>query len=58
MTAESSIVSQTAFSEGDAAFFTGKPLVPGLGRVFLMRNYRADLAKWQTADPLVSWFVR
>ncbi len=33
-------------------FFTGKPEVEGLGRVFLMRNYRADLAKWQTADPL------
>ena len=33
-------------------FFTGKPDVPGLGRVFLMRNYRASLAKWQTADPL------
>ncbi len=58
MTAESSIVSQTAFSEGDAAFFTGKPLVPGLGRAFLFRNYRPDLAKWQTADPLVSWFVK
>ena len=58
MTAESSIVSQTAFGEGDAAFFTGKPLVPGLGRAFLFRNYRPDLAKWQTADPLVSWFVR
>ncbi|MGN0845803.1 MAG: hypothetical protein ACI4RA_00275, partial [Kiritimatiellia bacterium] len=33
-------------------FFTGKPQVAGLGRVFLFRNYRADLAKWQTADPL------
>ncbi len=33
-------------------FFTGKPQVEGLGRVFLMRNYRSDLAKWQTADPL------
>ncbi len=33
-------------------FFTGKPQVEGLGRVFLYRNYRADLAKWQTADPL------
>jgi len=44
----------TAFGEGDAAFFTGKPLVSGLGRVFLFRNYRPDLAKWQTADPLVS----
>ena len=34
------------------SFFTGKPEIPGLGRAFLMRNYRADLGKWQTADPL------
>jgi len=33
-------------------FFTGKPYVEGLGHAFLMRNYRAGLAKWQTADPL------
>ena len=33
-------------------WFTGKPYVEGLGHVFLMRNYRAGLAKWQTADPL------
>ena len=33
-------------------FFTGKPEVPGLGHAFLMRNYRAGLAKWQTADPM------
>ena len=33
-------------------FFTGKPFVEGLGHAFLMRNYRAGLAKWQTADPL------
>ena len=32
--------------------FTGKPFVEGLGRTFLMRNYRASLAKWQTADPM------
>ncbi len=44
--------SPTAFGEGDAAFFTGKPLVPDLGHAFLFRNYRPDLAKWQTADPL------
>ena len=50
--------SMTAF--GDAAncqlstsnFFTGKPHVDGLGHAFLMRNYRADLGKWPTADPL------
>ena len=33
-------------------FYTGKPAVAGLGHVFLMRNYRAGLAKWQTADPM------
>ena len=33
-------------------FFTGKPYVEGLGHAFLMRNYRAGLAKWQTSDPL------
>ena len=50
--------SMTAF--GDAAngqlptsnFFTGKPNVDGLGHAFLLRNYRADLGKWPTADPL------
>ena len=33
-------------------FFTGKPFVEGLGHAFLMRNYRAGLAKWQSADPM------
>ena len=33
-------------------FFTGKPKVEGLGYAFLFRNYRANLGKWQTADPL------
>ena len=33
-------------------WFTGKPHVAGLGHAFLFRNYRASLAKWQTADPL------
>ena len=44
----------TAFGEGDNSnsFFTGKPYVEGLGYAFLMRNYRASLAKWQTADPI------
>ena len=53
----------TAFGESDPAsqplntstsqqFFTGKPEVAGLGHAFLFRNYRAGLAKWQTADPL------
>ena len=38
-----------SFGEG---WFTGKPYVEGLGHAFLMRNYRAGLAKWQTADPM------
>ena len=41
--------------EGNRAytsFFTGKPQVDGLGHAFLVRNYRAGLAKWQTADPM------
>jgi RHS repeat-associated protein len=33
-------------------WFTGKPYVEGLGHAFLMRNYRAGLAKWQTADSI------
>ena len=33
-------------------FFTGKPHVDGLGYAFFLRNYRADLGKWPTADPL------
>lgn len=30
----------------------GNPKVEGLGYAFLFRNYRANLGKWQTADPL------
>ena len=33
-------------------FYTGKPAVEGLGYAFLMRNYRAGVGKWQTADPM------
>lgn len=36
----------------NSSFFTGKPYVEGLGHAFLMRNYRACLAKWQSADPM------
>ena len=36
----------------DSQYFTGKPFVEGLGHAFLMRNYRAGLAKWQSADPM------
>jgi len=43
----------TAFGAGNNnAFFTGKPYVEGLGYAFMFRNYRSDLGKWQTADPL------
>ena len=38
------------FPISDSQFFTSKPFVPGLGHAFLMRDYRAGLAKWQTSD--------
>ena len=44
--------SRSPFPVPSSPFFTGKPYVEGLGHTFLMRNYRADLAKWQTADPM------
>ena len=42
----------SSFSIFHSPFFTGKPAVEGLGYAFLMRNYRASLGKWQTADPM------
>ena len=42
----------TLSTRNSQLFFTGKPHVPGLGHAFLFRNYRAGLAKWQTADPI------
>ena len=36
---------------GADSFFTGKPHIQNLGYAFLLRNYRADLGKWSTADP-------
>ena len=46
--------SMTAFGEStdSGAFFTGKPFVGELGYAFLMRSYRPENGKWQTADPL------
>ena len=41
-----------AYTRNSCTFFTGKPQVEGLGYAFLFRNYRATLAKWQTADPI------
>ena len=35
-----------------SSFFTGKPYVGDLGYTFLLRNYRADVGKWLTADLL------
>jgi len=32
--------------------FTGKPQIEGLGYAFLFRNYRPNLGKWQTQDPI------
>ena len=51
-TSHNSNIRQFDHSIISSPFFTGKPDVPGLGRVFLFRNYRPGLAKWQTADPL------
>ena len=47
-------VAMTAFGESadQEAMYTGKPHVDGLGYAFLFRNYRAELGKWQSADPL------
>jgi len=52
---EYSAVDKTAFgvsNSGTNTFFTGKPYVADLGYAFLFRNYRADVGKWQTQDPL------
>ena len=51
-------INRTSFGEGigkiddDINFFTGKPNVEGLGYNFLFRNYRPEIGKWQTSDPL------
>ena len=48
------MTSMTAFGEsGDPnAFFTGKPFIGEIGYAFLMRSYRPENGKWQTADPM------
>jgi RHS repeat-associated protein len=44
-------VSITAsFKQND--FFTGKPNVEGLGYAFLFRNYKPEIGKWMSSDPL------
>ena len=47
-------VGMTSFGEtaDSKAMYTGKPYVDGLSYAFLFRNYRTDLGKWQTVDPL------
>ena len=49
-----STMSMTAFGESSdsGAFFTGKPFIGELGYAFLMRSYRPENGKWQTADPM------
>lgn len=39
-------------SDDDVDFFTGKPMVAGLGHAFLLRQYLADYGRWSSADPL------
>ena len=51
-TIENGIVRSTPTPSTYTSFYTGKPHVAGLGHAFLFRNYRAGLAKWQTADPI------
>ena len=51
-TIENGSVRSTPTPSTYTSFYTGKPHVAGLGHAFLMRNYRAGLAKWQTADPI------
>ncbi len=48
-----SAIDKTSFgadTSDKSSFFTGKPYVEGLGYVFLLRNYRADMGKWLTQD--------
>ena len=48
-----SAIAKTSFGADTSdklSFFTGKPYVDGLGYAFLLRNYRADMGKWQISD--------
>jgi len=48
----------TSFGEADPsvpeseAFFTGKPMLHGMGYAFLFRNYKPETGKWISSDPL------
>ena len=46
-------ITKTSFgvdTSDKSSFFTGKPYVEELGYAFLLRNYRADMGKWQISD--------
>lgn len=43
---------QTTNPNTQHTFYTGKPHIENLGYSFLLRNYRSDLGKWQTSDPI------
>ena len=45
---------QTTFgdTQDKSTFFSGKPFVEDLGYAFMFRNYRSEMGKWQTQDPL------
>ena len=47
-------VEMTSFGEtdGNNAFFTGKPMIDELGYAFLFRAYDPAQGKWTTSDPL------
>ncbi len=47
-------VEMTSFGEtaDKNAFFTGKPMIDGLGYSFLFRDYNPSQGKWTTSDPL------
>ena len=46
-------ITKTSFgvdTSDKSSFFTGKPYVEELGYVFLFRNYRPEMGKWQISD--------
>ena len=50
-----SAIDKTSFgadSSDNSSFFTGKPYIEDLGYAFLFRNYRADMGKWLSQDPI------
>ena len=50
-----SAIDKTSFgadTSDNSSFFTGKPYIEDLGYAFLFRNYRADMGKWLSQDPI------